>query len=91
MREFFIRAFVKPNFECAVNRLKMMRSSEGKGSPYQHQKLGIVCQVFDEWLAEWSTVLGIVTEDLFCIATGDVQETVVAECHSGRAIKTTGF
>ena len=69
---------------------KIMRSSEGQGSPYQHQKLGIVCQVFDEGFAGWSTVVRVVTQDLLCIATGNVKETVVAECHSGRAIKTTG-
>ena len=64
VRKFFIQAFVKLNFECVVNRLKMTRSSQRKGSLYQHQKLGIVCEVFDERLAGWSSVLGIVTEDL---------------------------
>jgi hypothetical protein len=86
-----MQAFVKPNFDRAVNGLRMMRLTEGKDSTYQHQKLGIIRQVLDEWLAGWSTVFGVVTEDLIRIATCDVQRTVVTECHSGWAIKTTGF
>ena len=62
-----------------------------KGSTYQQQKFRVVSEILDEWLAGWSTVSGIVAEDLIRIATGDVQRTVVAECHSGWAIKTTGF
>jgi hypothetical protein len=61
------------------------------GSTNQHQKLRIVCQILDEWLTGWSTVIGIVTEDLLCVTTGNVKETIVSECHSGRAINTTGF
>ena len=91
MRWVFIWAFVKPNLNLAVNRRKMMRLSEGTSSTYQHQKLGIIRQVLDEWLAGWSAVFGVVTEDLIRIATCDVQRTVVTECHSGWAIKPTGF
>ena len=58
---------------------------------YQHQKFRVVCEILDEWLAGWPAILGIVTEDLLFIATGDVKETVVAECHTGGAIETTGF
>jgi len=61
------------------------------GSAYQHQELRVVRQVLDEWLAGWSAVFGIVTEDLIRIAAGNVEETVVAECHSGGAVKTTGL
>ena len=62
-----------------------------ENSTYLHQEFRVVCEIFDEWLAGWSAVFGIVTEDLLCIATGNVKETVVAECHSRGAIKTTGF
>ena len=91
VRWVFMWAFIKLNFNLAVNRRKMMRLSEGTSSTYQHQKLGIIRQVLDEWLAGWSTVFGIVTEDLIRIPTGDIQRIVVAKCHSGWAIKPTGF
>ena len=58
---------------------------------YQHQKLRVIREVLDEWFAGWSAVFCIVTEDLLCIATGNVEEAVVAQCHSSGTIKTTRF
>jgi hypothetical protein len=61
-----------------------------RSSAYRHQELGVIRQILDEKLTGWPAVVRIVTDDLFCIATRNVEETIITEGHSSKAIKTTG-
>jgi hypothetical protein len=54
---------------------------------HQHQKLRVIRQVLDERLAAWPTVESIVSKDFLRIATSDIQQAIVAKCHSSGTIK----
>jgi hypothetical protein len=58
---------------------------------HQHQKLWVIRQVFDERFAAWSTVESIVSKDFLRIATSDIQQAIVAKCHSSATIKAGGL
>jgi carbonic anhydrase len=85
-----------PNFESVVNPWERRGPTLFNGCyknsvRYEHQKLRVIGQVVDERLAVWSAIDPSVTKNFFGIATSNVEETIITECHSCGAIKASGL
>ena len=100
VRWFFIGAFLNAKIGppgqfsngAAFQRISRTGLFVTLGSqPSSIKNSGLSAKFLINGLLDGLAVFRIVTKDLLCITTGNIEEAIVPECHSRGAIKAAGF